>query len=457
MPKISVGPELVKARIAVSLIFLANGIGFSNLVPRYPEVVDALHLSKAAFGSAVAAEGVGALIAGLTASWLITRFTSARVATIGMLIIGTALIGAGLAHSWLAFAISLMVIGGMDAVVDVAQNAHGLRVQRHWGRSIVTSYHAAWSLGAVFGASMGSLFAGAGISLPIHMVVVFVLIAMLSLGPRVWLLPGDDEADRPEKSTHVDLPDGELSHSASDLVERGERQPQQHTPVSGSSRLSTAERQAPCTCYEGPACSLTTTKFGQGKGLTLTTLGLLGIIGLLGGAGIFPEDVGFNWSSLILADYGAPASRVGLGVVTLQSTMIIGRLVGDRVIDALGERAVVGSGGVLVMIGMGLGLLFPTVGPFLIGMAVAGVGCSVVVPIIYHAADDVPGLKPGLGLTIASWLARVILLIAPPLVGIAADVHGLWVALVYGVLGGLILALGWPVLRGKSPQLASAH
>jgi len=36
-------------------VFLANGLGFANLVPRFPEIVEQLGLSKAAFGQAVAA------------------------------------------------------------------------------------------------------------------------------------------------------------------------------------------------------------------------------------------------------------------------------------------------------------------------------------------------------------------------------------------------------------------
>ena len=52
-------PELVRARAGVCLVFLANGLGFANLVPRFPEIVAALGLSKSAFGQA--AESASAL------------------------------------------------------------------------------------------------------------------------------------------------------------------------------------------------------------------------------------------------------------------------------------------------------------------------------------------------------------------------------------------------------------
>ena len=157
-----------------------------------------------------------------------------------------------------------------------------------------------------------------------------------------------------------------------------------------------------------------------------------------------------NWSSLLLSEQGAGAGHVGLGLVALQGTMIVGRLVGDRIIDAVGQRAVIAWGGALVTLGMSIALLVSSVPGTLLGMAISGAGCAVAVPVTYSAADDVEGLPPGLGLTIVSWLARLAGLLAPPVVGRLADVHGLWVALAYGLLGGLIMVSCWPVLRRRA-------
>ena len=396
-------PELIRARVGVSLVFLANGLGFANLVPRFPEIVEGLGLSKSAFGQAVAAASVGALVAGLAASWLISRLTSAKVASLGMLVVALALLGAGLARSWLVLAVCLLVVGGTDSIVDVAQNAHGLRVQRCWGASIVTSFHASWSLGAVLGAAMGQAMAGAGVGLGTHMVLTAVVLLVLSAGPLFagWFLPGHDRADR--------APDqfGELDGG----VEAG--------PVTSSHRTR-----------------------------PVTVLVLL-VVSLLCAASMFPEDVAMNWSSLLLSEQGAGAGHVGLGLVALQGTMIVGRLVGDRIIDAVGQRAVIASGGALVTLGMSVALLVSSVPGTLLGMAISGAGCAVAVPVSYSAADDVDGLPPGLGLTIVSWLARLAGLLAPPVVGRLADDHGLWVALAYGLLGGLIMVTCWPVLRRR--------
>ena len=396
-------PDLLRARAGVSLVFLANGLGFANLVPRFPEIVEGLGLSRSAFGQAVAAASVGALVAGLAASWLISRLTSAKVASLGMLVVALALLGAGLARSWLVLAICLLVVGGTDSIVDVAQNAHGLRVQRRWGASIVTSFHASWSLGAVLGAAMGQALAGAGVGVGTHMVLTAVVLLVLSTGPLLagWFLPGHDRADREP-----------------DEIKEFDNAPQVR-PATSSRRV-------------GP----------------VTILVLL-VVGLLCAASMFPEDVAMNWSSLLLSDQGAGAGHVGLGLVALQGTMIVGRLVGDRIIDAVGQRTVIAWGGALVTLGMSIALLLSSVPGTLLGMAISGAGCAVAVPVTYSAADDVEGLPPGLGLTIVSWLARLAGLLAPPVVGRLGDDHGLWVALAYGLLGGLIMVSCWPVLRHR--------
>ena len=396
-------PDLIRARAGVSLVFLANGLGFANLVPRFPEIVEGLGLSKSAFGQAVAAASVGALVAGLAASWLISRLTSAKVASLGMLVVALALLGAGLARSWLVLAICLLVVGGTDSIVDVAQNAHGLRVQRRWGASIVTSFHASWSLGAVLGAAMGQALAGAGVGVGTHMLLTAVVLLVLSTGPLLagWFLPGYDRADREP-----------------DEIKEFDNAPQVRSATS-------SRRVRPVTIL------------------------VLLVVGLVCAASMFPEDVAMNWSSLLLSEQGAGAGHVGLGLVALQGTMIVGRLVGDRIIDAVGQRAVIAWGGALVTLGMSIALLLSSVPGTLLGMAISGAGCAVAVPVTYSAADDVEGLPPGLGLTIVSWLARLAGLLAPPVVGRLGDDHGLWVALAYGLLGGLIMVSCWPVLRRR--------
>ncbi len=80
--------ESWRARIAVAVLFLANGAIFANLLPRYPEIKTELQLSNTVYGTAIAAFSGGALVAGLAAATLIRRFRSSRVAVVGTIGVG---------------------------------------------------------------------------------------------------------------------------------------------------------------------------------------------------------------------------------------------------------------------------------------------------------------------------------------------------------------------------------
>ena len=130
--------------------------------------------------------------------------------------------------------------------------------------------------------------------------------------------------------------------------------------------------------------------------------------------------------------------------------MTVGRLLGDRVVDRFGERAVVRSGGVVAAVGMAAALAWPTIGTTLVGFALAGIGVATLVPAAMHASDELPGLAVGVGLTVVSWMLRVGFLLSPPLVGLVADHVSLRAGLLSVVLAGLLVVVLGRVLPGPA-------
>ena len=129
-------------------------------------------------------------------------------------------------------------------------------------------------------------------------------------------------------------------------------------------------------------------------------------LGVLAACGAFVEDAGASWSALYLRnDLLAGAAVAGLGFVALQTAMTIGRLTGDRVVDRFGQRRVARAGGALTAAGMGFALAVPSIPTTLIGFALAGLGVATLVPAVYHAADELPGLPRGLGLAVGELAA----------------------------------------------------
>ncbi len=69
-------------------------------------------------------------------------------------------------------------------------------------------------------------------------------------------------------------------------------------------------------------------------------------------------------------------------------------------------------------------------------------------PAAMHGADQLPGLRPGTGLTVVTWLMRVGFFGAPLLVGLVADAAGLRAGLLVVPLAGLLAVL----LAGVLPR-----
>ncbi|MEV4580463.1 MFS transporter [Nonomuraea jabiensis] len=394
------------ARAAVAALFLTNGAVFFNIVPRYPQIKADLGVSNVVFGTALAGTPIGALLAGLLAGAAIRRFGSARVASLGIVLTTVVPLAIPFAPNWIAFGLALFVIGALDAVVDVAQNAHGLRVQRLYQRSILNSLHGVWSIGAVLGGLMGSAAAGLRIPLAVHLSISAALLSVVALVAYRFLLPGPEDAERPAEAQDLAAADGRPA--------------------------------AP------PA-------HGRWRSFTGSAVRMLAALGVLAACGALVEDAGASWGALYLSgDLRTDAATAGLAVVALQVAMTVGRLTGDRVVDRFGQRTVVRAGGALAAIGMGAAVAMPSVGTALAGFALAGLGVATLVPAAMHTADELPGLPSGTGLTIVSWLLRGGFLLSPPLVGFVADLTSLRFGLLSVVLAGVITVVLARVLVNRT-------
>ena len=89
---------------------------------------------------------------------------------------------------------------------------------------------------------------------------------------------------------------------------------------------------------------------------------------------------------------------------------------------------------------MGAALALPSIPAALAGFALAGLGVATLVPAAMHTADELPGLAPGTGLTVVSWLLRGGFLVSPLVVGFVADLAGLRAGLLSVVAAGIVTA-----------------
>ncbi|MFF2452431.1 MFS transporter [Isoptericola sp. NPDC058082] len=403
MPRPDLGPALAdrRARAAVAALFLTNGALFANLIPRYPEIKADLQISNATYGLAVAAFPAGAIAAGLAAGLLVRRFGSARVAVAGTVLTSLGVLAAGVAPGLGLLVAALFLGGAMDACTDVAQNAHGLRVQRRYGRSILNSFHAVWSIGAVLGGSMAAVAIALDVPRGVHLGVSAVLFSAVALVALRFCLPGLDGA----------VQDGD-----------------------------------PAPAADAGAAS-------RSRGRTVLVLAALVLVAF---AGTLVEDAGNSWAAVYLSgSLGAAAAVAATGYIALTGAQFVGRMLGDRFVDRFGQRAVARAGGLLVAVGTGLALAFPSVPGTIAGFACAGFGVATLVPAAMHEADELPGLRAGTGLTVVSWLMRLGFLLSPPVVGLVADATSLRTGLLVLPLAGVVVVLAAGVLSGRRPARAA--
>lgn len=397
-----------RARAAVATLFVVNGATYASVVPRYPDLKDQLGLSNAALGSAVSAFWLGALLVGLLGGVLVTRWGSGRVATVATLAAAGNLVLVGLAPSWWTLAGALFLAGSFDTVADVAENAHALQVEALYRRSILNSLHGMWSIGAVTGGLAGAAAAGLDVSVSWHLSTGAAVLALVALVGSRLLLPGPGHrAARTVGQATAAVPD----------------------PVA---------RAVGCT--------------GGSRAVRRLHLGV-GVVALGAFATLAQavEDTGATWSAVYLRDgLGAAPAIAGLAFVALQVMQTLGRLFGDRTVTRYGDRAVARAGALLAGTGLGLALAVPSTAGTIAGFGVVGLGIATLIPAAMRTADALPGLAPGVGLTLVGSVSRVGSLAAPPVIGLLADTYSLRAALLVVPVAATLVLLLAPALTSTS-------
>ena len=386
------------ARIAVSALFFVNGAGFASILPRLPAIKESLGLSNAELGLAIAAMPVGGLLAGGVVGLLIARFGSGRTAAVAGTATALALAGVGLAPSWAVLALAYLVLGAFDATMDATMNAHGLGVERQYGRSILQGFHGTWSAGSMTGGAVGAIAAVGGVPVPVQVVLVAPVLAAIVIVASRWLLPAriadsHPPGDAAEESIHV--------------------------------------RNAP------------------------RLLRVLGPIAMLGILCALLQSTAATWSAIFLAEVMQTSAGIAaIAFVVYMASMTLGRLTNDRWIDRFGGVPVVRAGALIGAAGVGTviaaGLLGAAPLAFA-GFAAIGIGSSPMFPVMIGAAGTRPGIPAGHGVALTSWLIRLGFIFVPAIMGIAADAVGLGAAFLIPLVAALAIAvLAVPLTGGTA-------
>ncbi len=181
-------------RIAITVVFFADGLLIGSWAARIPAVQDKAELTNTQLGLALFAMSLGALVAMPIAGWLGERIGSRLLVIAALIGGGASLFLASLAGGLGGLAAALAAFGASFGAINVSANAQGLALERQYGRSILSSFHASFSAGGLAGAGLGAMAAGAGISPRVHFGALALLLSAVSITAGRWLLHLDGAA-----------------------------------------------------------------------------------------------------------------------------------------------------------------------------------------------------------------------------------------------------------------------
>jgi predicted MFS family arabinose efflux permease len=342
---------------ATYIAFIGSGFAFASWASRIPQVRDRLHLQPSELGLVLLAIAAGSVVALPLSGPVLTRLGSRRTVTAMSLLLMAGLVIAALGYlvGVLPLVAGLFLVGLGNGAWDVAMNVQGARVEQRLGRSIMSRFHAGFSLGTVAGALIGAAMVALRVPVTAHLIGVAAVVGVVvPIAVRRFIADHDDDA-------------GDEAGSA------------------GSWAAWTEPR----------------------------TL-LIGVFVL---AFAFAEGTGNDWISVALIDgYHAPATVGTLGFAVFLAAMTTGRWVGPGLLDRYGRVGVIRVISVLAVLGLVLFVFGPSTPVAFAGAVLWGAGTSLGFPVGMSAGADDPSRAASRVSVIAS-VGYCAFLGGPPLIG----------------------------------------
>lgn len=357
--------EVRAAVTATYIAFIGSGLAFASWASRIPQVRDHLQLSPTELGLVLLAIAAGSIVALPLSGPVVHRFGAARtVATMAVLLaVALVVVAVGYGIGTAPVVAGLFLLGLGNGAWDVGMNVHGALAEQRLGRSIMSQFHAGFSVGTVAGALIGYVMVRLDVSVPVHLAVVAAVVALVV----PW-------------STRAFLPD--IAAEAAD---------EEHL---------VAPRRSPFAAWREPRTLL---------------------VGVFVLAFAFAEGTGNDWISVAMIDgHGADESVGTLAFAAFLAAMTVGRWFGPDMLDRYGRVAVVR---VLAGLGIAGSLLFvvaPSVPVAFAGALLWGLGTSLGFPVGMSAGADDPRHAAGRVSVIAS-IGYCAFLAGPPTVGFLGD------------------------------------
>ncbi|MGE8243772.1 MAG: MFS transporter [Sphingobacterium sp.] len=197
-----------RIRIAVSLFFFCQGIAFASWASRIPVIKERLHLSEGQLGTILLMLPVGQLVTMALSGKLVTKYGSAKVLRIVPIAYALVLCSIAFAQNAWQLGAILFLFGVTGNMCNISVNTQGVATEQIYKKSIMTSFHGAWSIAGFTGALVGLLTMNLGLDTLPHFLIILAFVTANTLINQRYLVPG--KSPQKEKRSFFSKPEGSL-------------------------------------------------------------------------------------------------------------------------------------------------------------------------------------------------------------------------------------------------------
>lgn len=380
-----------RARYAVLSFFLAQGLCFSSWASRIPDIKEIFAADYLFYwGLVLFLIPVGKFLAIPLAGYLVTKLSSSVMVRFSIAGYALSLFAIGLVPSIYLLGFFLFAFGVFWNLCDISLNTQGIAIERLYGRTIMASFHAGWSLAACLGALIGFGMIITDTAPIYHFMLIALIIGAILFVSGRYL--SNDRPEEPEK-----------------------------TPESKPDKPW----------------------FLKKPESLLIQLGVVGLFALV------IESAMFDWSGVYFESVLQVPKSLQIGFLVFMVMMTLGRFLTNYAYGIWGKRKVLQIAGMLIFLGfLTTGLMAGFFESMLakvivnsFGFMLVGLGISCIVPTNYSFVGSKSKTPVGIALTILSSISFIGSLIAPLLIGGISQLFNMQYAYMVVGLMGLCIVL----------------
>jgi MFS family permease len=172
---------LKRLRRANAVYFFISGFGYSSWTSRIPGIKESLKLNDAHFGTLLFMMPVGLILTMPFTGKLLDHYKSRTIMLIGTILYNLVLACIGFSNYTWILGIVLFLFGSSRNLMNLSINAQAIGVQALYSRSIISSFHAVWSMAGFAGAAFGYMMVTLNVLPDWHLLGVSLFLSTLAL------------------------------------------------------------------------------------------------------------------------------------------------------------------------------------------------------------------------------------------------------------------------------------